>query len=112
MVLGVWYLTPISEIIVQELLLPQVPIQSDIDMGQQALAELKQQQNPKTRNNRRMHNTNNRHHKSKQQQQQQQQPKAIDVYDPHWSPLIESIGWELVDSAKQYYHKNSNKAIW
>jgi predicted Zn-dependent protease len=98
--IAVWYLTPISEIIVQELLLPQVPIQSDIDMGRQALAELKQQQTRTS--NGRMHN-NNRHHKPPQQQ-----PKAFDVYDPHWTPLIESIGWELVDSAKQYYQHNKH----
>jgi predicted Zn-dependent protease len=73
-----WYLTPISEILVQEFLLPLVPIEADVEMGQRALMDLKAK--------RRVSSSSS---------------NSQDVYDPHWSPLIQSVGWELVDVAAQ-----------
>jgi len=55
-------------------LLPQVPLQADVEMGQRALLELKTTTSSTT--------------------------STRDVYDRHWTPLIQSIGWELVDVAK------------
>jgi Zn-dependent protease with chaperone function len=96
--IAVCYLTPISEIIVQEFLLPQVPVQADIDMGRLALAELKQHTERNSQGSTRRHRTYNNNGPYGPQP-----PKAHDVYDPIWSPLIESVGWALVDVAEQYY---------
>lgn len=37
---AVFYLTPVSEVVTNQILLPMVPIESDYDMGRQALREL------------------------------------------------------------------------
>lgn len=87
--IAVWYLTPVSDLVVQEILLPQVPIQSDIEMGKRALLELKG--NDRSDDGARMRSSSDRPSSSAS--------ASRDVFDPRWSPLIESIGWELVDTA-------------
>ncbi|KAG7344728.1 M48-family peptidase [Nitzschia inconspicua] len=96
--LGVWYLTPLSEVVVEEFLLPLVPVASDVEMGQQALLELK---GGGRRRHRDGHRTNDNNGSPSQSSSSFSTTKdtARDVYDPHWTPLIQSIGWELVDAA-------------
>ena len=62
--LAIWYLTPISDVLV-DIMLVQVPIEADIELGQQALVEF----------------------------------GGNVVYDPQWTPLVQSVGWELVHAS-------------
>lgn len=75
--LSVWYLTPISDYVIDILLL-QVPIDADNELGRKAL---------------------------QQQSKSSQFPPTI--HHPKWTPKLQSIGWELIDSSnfpktKQY----------
>ncbi|KAG7370369.1 peptidase M48 Ste24p family protein [Nitzschia inconspicua] len=97
--LGVWYLTPLSEVVVEEFLLPLVPVASDVEMGQQALLELKGGGGRSHRDGRRTNDNNNGSPSSSSSSSSTSKDTARDVYDPHWTPLIQSIGWELVDAA-------------
>jgi predicted Zn-dependent protease len=69
--LAIWYLTPVSDHVV-ELLLTRVPIEADLELGRQAVKEV--------------------------------QYKTI--YHPRWTPLMQSIGWELVSSSKEVTTSN------
>jgi predicted Zn-dependent protease len=65
--LGVWYLTPVSDYVV-DFLLTQVPLEADMELGRQALQEPNGQFPPT-------------------------------MYHPHWTPKLESVGWQLVESS-------------
>jgi hypothetical protein len=64
--IAVWYLTPVSDYVVEVLLLT-VPIEADMELGRQAASEFRTQ------------------------------------YDPHWTPQLQSIGRELVQSSRHHY---------
>lgn len=68
--LGAWYLTPLSDYVI-EFLLTQVPIEADLELGKQAIRQ-----------------TGN----------QQQFPPTI--HDAKWTPKLNSIGWDLIDSSE------------
>ena len=76
--LAAWYLTPLSDFVVDILLL-QVPIEADIELGKQVL---RQEVSQKT------------------------------VFHPEWTPQLQSIGWDLIDSAansaKQQNYRTSS----
>ena len=65
--LAVWYLTPVSDYVVDILLL-QVPLEADIDLGREAAKEYKA------------------------------------IYHPQWTPLMESIGQDLVRATPRHTH--------
>jgi len=75
--LGAWYLTPLSDYVI-EIMLLQVPIESDMELGRQAIQQSTTSQNfPPT------------------------------IHHPKWTPKLQSIGWDLIDSSnfpktKQY----------
>lgn len=64
--LAAWYLTPLSEYVIEFLLL-QVPIEADMELGREAL------------------------------KQSTDLPPTI--HHPHWTPKLQSIGWDLIDSS-------------
>jgi predicted Zn-dependent protease len=64
---AVFYLTPVSEIITREILLPLVPLNSDFELGRQALLEL----------------------------------PSKDISRSSWSPLLNSVSHELIDTLKR-----------
>ena len=70
--LAIWYLTPVSDQIV-DLMLLQVPLEADVELGKQALRE--------------------------------SEFGRQTVYHPHWTPLVQSIGWELVSTLKSHGHR-------
>lgn len=101
--LGIWYLTPLSELVVQDILLPLVPVSADVQMGQAALLELKGHR----RGGGGPQNSGSRGGGGGGASSSSSSSR--DVYDSNWTPLIQSIGWELVEAAgKSQNHGNNN----
>jgi predicted Zn-dependent protease len=75
--LSAWYLTPISDYIV-DIMLWQVPIQADMELGRKAMKEFP-------------HST---------------------IHHPKWTPMVKSVGWELVSSSSQAVDENSKYYSW
>lgn len=80
-----WYLTPISDYAV-DIMLQQIPIEKDIELGRQAAQAL--------------------HRPS---QTKGDVPTNV-YYDAHWTPKLQSIGWHLVESCS--FDKNCQKYPW
>ncbi|CAJ1965799.1 unnamed protein product [Cylindrotheca closterium] len=72
--LGAWYLTPLSEYVIEFMLL-QVPIEADMELGRQAM----------------------RQEKSKKGRAGGFPPT---IHHPRWTPKLQSIGWDLIDTSK------------
>lgn len=70
--LGAWYLTPLSEYVIEFLLL-QVPIGVDMELGRQAL-----------------------------QQSRQSKEFPPTIHHPQWTPKLQSIGWDLIESSNNF----------
>ena len=68
--LGIWYLTPVSEVVISALL-RTVPLQADLDLGRAAW----------------------------QQDKSSAHSYTARYYDPYWTPRVERIGRQLVQTA-------------